>query len=190
MRISGGQFRGRVLSAPKGKDIRPTADKVRQAVFNSLLQYDLPRGAQVLDMFAGTGLLGLEALSRGAQFCTFLDKNSASIRCCEANIAGLGVQAQSSVITGDATKLGVRALNYLPANLAFFDPPYRQELVLPAMMAAVKHGWLAADALCVIEAEKDAAIYVPDVFTMVKRKLYGDTQIVMCRYGASPMTPP
>lgn len=184
MRITGGEYRGRIISVPKGKDIRPTSDKVRQAIFNSLLQYGLPEGAQVLDMFCGTGVLGLEALSRGAQFCTFIDKSPDSLRCAKANIKALGVEAQCKVIQKDSTRLGERALNYLPANLAFLDPPYRQELVLPALMAAVKHGWLAAGALCVIEAEKEHDVFVPDVFSMVARKKYGDTQIVTIRYGS------
>ncbi len=192
MRITGGQYRGRIINVPKGKDIRPTSDKVRQAVFNSLLQYGLPQDAQVLDMFCGTGVLGLEALSRGAQFCTFIDKDRNSVRCAEQDIAALDVNAQCKTICKDSTKLGERALNYLPANLAFLDPPYRQNLVLPALMSAVKQGWLAADALCVIEAETGTEIFVPEVFTMVKRKKYGDTQIVICRYGANPLssTPP
>ena len=183
MRITGGEYRGRIVNVPKGKDIRPTSDKVRQAVFNSLLQYGLPEGAQVLDLFCGTGVLGLEALSRGAQFCTFIDKSPDSLRCCKQNIKALGVEAQSKAIQKDATKLGERALNYLPANLAFIDPPYRQALVLPSLMEAIKQGWLAAGALCVIECEKDADIFVPDMFSLVRRKLYGDTQIVMCSYG-------
>lgn len=188
MRITGGEYRGRILNVPKGMDVRPTSDKVRQAVFNMLAPYDLPQGAQVLDLFCGTGALGLEALSRGAQFCTFIDKDQKSILCCKQNIEALGTKAQCKILKKDSTKLGEKALNYLPANLVFADPPYRQELVLPSLMTAVKHGWLAADALCVIETEKEANVFVPDVFTMVKRKKYGDTQIVICRYGVS--TPP
>ena len=188
MRITGGQYRGRIITVPKGKDIRPTSDKVRQAVFNSLLQHGLPDGAQVLDLFCGTGVLGLEALSRGAQFCTFIDKSPDSLRCCKQNVAALGLGAQCKVLHKDSTKLGEKALNYLPADLAFLDPPYRQDLVLPTLMSVVKHGWLAAGALCVIEAEKETEIFVPEVFSLVSRKKYGDTQIVVIRYGrtASP----
>lgn len=186
MRITGGQYRGRILHVPKGQDIRPTSDKVRQAIFNSLLQYGLPQDAQVLDMFAGSGVLGLEALSRGAQFCTFIDRDAKSIQCVKQNVATLGVGAQVKTIVKDSTKLAEKALNYLPANLAFLDPPYRQALVMPALDKAVKHGWLAADALCVIECEKDFKLYVPEVFSLVSRKEYGDTQVIVCRYGASP----
>lgn len=187
MRITGGHHRGRIISVPKGQDIRPTSDKVRQAIFNMLFQYGLPGGAQVLDMFCGTGVLGLEALSRGAQFCTLIDKSPDSLRCARQNIKALGYEAQCKVLQKDSTKLGERALNHIPANLAFLDPPYRQALALPALMAAVQHGWLAAGALCVIEAEKDADIFVPDVCSLVKRKTYGDTQIVICSYGAPPL---
>ncbi len=183
MRITGGEFRGRIISVPKGQDIRPTTDKVRQAVFNILLQYGLPEGAQALDMFCGTGVLGLEALSRGAQFCTFIDKSPDSLRCARQNIKALGLEAQSKTLQKDSTKLGEKALNFIPATLAFIDPPYRQALALPALMAAVEHGWLSAGALCVIECEKQADIFVPDVFSLVKRKTYGDTQIVICSYG-------
>ena len=183
MRIAGGEYRGRIINVPKGRDIRPTSDKVRQAVFNSLLQYGLPQDAQVLDLFCGTGVLGLEALSRGAQFCTFIDKSAESLRCARQNIDALKLGGKSKVIQRDATKLGEKALNFLPAGLVFLDPPYRQALVLPALMEAVKHGWLAAGALCVIECEKGADIYVPEVFALLKRRDYGDTQIIICRYG-------
>lgn len=188
MRITGGQYRGRVIAVPKGRDIRPTSDKVRQAIFNSLLQYGLPEGAQALDLFCGTGVLGLEALSRGAEYCTFIDKSPDSLRCARGNIKALGVEARCRVLQKDATKPGEKPLNLIPANLVFLDPPYRQELVLPALMAAVKHGWLAAGALCVIECEKDKDIFVPEVFSLIRRRLYGDTQIVLCCYGA--MMPP
>ncbi|MCB9990372.1 MAG: 16S rRNA (guanine(966)-N(2))-methyltransferase RsmD [Rhodospirillales bacterium] len=188
MRITGGQYRGRIIAVPKGKDIRPTSDKVRQAVFNSLLHYGLPDGAQVLDLFCGTGVLGLEALSRGAEYCAFNDKNADSLRCAQQNIKALGLEAQCRTMHKDAGKLGEKPLNLIPATLVFLDPPYRQALVLPALEAAAKHGWLAPGALCVIECEKEADIYVPPVFSLVKRRLYGDTQIVFCSYGA--MTPP
>lgn len=184
MRITGGEYRGRVINAPKGRDIRPTSDKVRLAVFNSLLQYGLPDGAQVLDMFCGTGVLGLEALSRGAEFCTFIDKSAESLRCARQNIDGLGAGARSKSMQKDATSLGDKPLNQIPANLAFLDPPYRQALVLPALSGAAKHGWLAAGALCVIECEKGADIFVPEVFSLVKRRLYGDTQILLVSYGS------
>ncbi len=183
MRITGGQWRGRQVSVPKGRDIRPTADKVRQAVFNSLQRYDLPQDAQVLDFFAGTGVLGLEALSRGAQFATFIDTSPAALECCRQNVAALGAEAQTKILKKDSTRLGDTALNYLPATLAFLDPPYRQGFVLPALMVAVKRGWLAAGALCVIECEKDETLYLPEVFALLKRRLYGDTQIVIARYG-------
>ncbi len=184
MRISGGEYRGRIIGVPKGQDIRPTSDKVRQAVFNSLLQYGLPDGAQVLDMFCGTGVLGLEALSRGAEFCTFIDKSPDSVRCAHQNIDALGVVARTRLMQKDSTKLGDKPLEQIPANLVFLDPPYRQALVLPALTNAAKQGWLAPGALCVIECEKEADIYVPEVFSLVKRRTYGDTQIIVCSYGS------
>ncbi len=188
MRINGGHYRGRKLIVPKGKDIRPTADKIRQAIFNSLLQYDLPRGAQVLDAFCGTGALGLEALSRGAEFCTFIDKSRDSLQCCQQNIKALGIEAQCKTINKDASKPSGKALDMIPATLAFIDPPYRQNLILPTLETMVKQGWLAVNAICVIEAEKQTDIFVPDVFSLLKKKNYGNTQIVFCRYGTS--TPP
>jgi len=183
MRITGGEYGGRIIAVPKGQDIRPTTDKVRQAIFNMLLQYGLPQDAQVLDLFCGTGVLGLEALSRGAQFCTFIDKSPESLRCARQNIKTLGLDARCKSLQKDSTKLGERALNYIPANLVFIDPPYRQALALPALMAATTHGWLAPGALCVIESEKETDLYVPEVLSLVKRKTYGDTQIVICSYG-------
>lgn len=188
MRITGGEHRGRILAVPAGQDVRPTTDKVRQAIFNMLLQYGLPEGAQVLDMFCGTGALGLEALSRGAEFCTFMDTGQKALDCAGRNIDTLKAAPRCRVMRQDATRLGQRPLNHIPATLAFLDPPYRKSLVLPALMAAVNHGWLAAGALCVIEAEKDTDVFVPEVFTLARRKLYGDTQIVLCVYGPQGTT--
>lgn len=185
MRITGGHYRGRKLIVPKGRDIRPTSDKVRQAVFNILLQYKLPRGAHVLDLFCGTGALGLEALSRGAEFCTFIDKSRESLHCCQQNIKALDVEAQCKIMNKNGENTSEKPANMIPVNLAFIDPPYRQSLVLPALESLVKNGWLAVNALCVIECEKDVQLYVPEIFTLIKRKTYGDTQIIICRYGTN-----
>lgn len=183
MRIAGGRFRGRVLGAPKGMEVRPTSDKIRQAVFNMLLQYGLPDGAQVLDMFCGTGALGLEAVSRGAEFCLFLDKNPQILACARRNAGMLGVEAQCAFMVRDSARLAVRGAGQIPANLVFLDPPYRQALALRGLNAAAAGGWLAPGAVCVIETEAEAELYVPEGFSFLRKREYGGTQVVLCAYG-------
>lgn len=189
MRITGGDFRGRKIGAPEGRAVRPTSDKVRQAVFNMLLKYGLPADAAVLDAFCGTGALGLEALSRGASSCVFIDSSRESLAACRANIESLGAGGRSLVLQRDAVKPGARReVDGVPAGLVFLDPPYRQGLAVPALAALAAGGWMAPSALCVAECEKGAPCAVagglPPGFSLLDSRSYGDTQVLTARYDA------
>jgi 16S rRNA (guanine966-N2)-methyltransferase len=173
MRITSGAYRGRILQVPDGSVVRPTSDKVRQAIFNMLLQYDLPADAVVVDGFAGSGALGLEALSRGARFVTFFDVLGASLAAVKTNIQTLGVGPVTRVVKGDVTKAGKRIAGVDPAHLVFLDPPYRKGLVIPALRALIAGGWAAEDGLIVVESELEWECPVP----VLDRRDYGDTAV-------------
>lgn len=185
MRVTGGRYKGRKLSVPRGQDIRPTTDKVRQAIFNILLSYDLPQGAVVLDAFCGTGALGIEALSRGAESCLFMDKRRESLACTSANIKAFVLdESVYRLLRKDSTKPGSRIDPLRPASLAFFDPPYRCDMVVPALENTANGGFLADAALCVIECEKQFRDSLPPSFTPLDRRIYGDIQLLIARYKA------
>ncbi len=179
MRIVSGIYGGRRLIVPKGRDIRPTSDKVRGAVFNMLRSRGAVEGAQVLDVFCGTGALGLEAISQGAAFCTFIDKNRDSLNLAKQNVTTLGAENESHFILKDAAKLGQRPEDIVPAALAFLDPPYKMNLVVPALAALHGGGWLAKGALLVIEAEKGFNEPFPPSFKIVDTRSYGETQVML-----------
>jgi 16S rRNA (guanine966-N2)-methyltransferase len=156
MRIVAGTWRGRVLVAPKGEATRPTADRVRQALFDMLLHapwggYEAVRGAEVLDAFAGTGALGLEALSRGAARAHFIERDRAALAALRANVAALG--AAAVVHAGDA----LHPPPGVACGLVFLDPPYGQGLVERALAALAAAGWIAAGALVVAETGREEA---------------------------------
>src|SRR5206468_838844 len=142
MRIVGGRLRGRTLTAPKSRAIRPTTDRLRQALFNVLAHaYGDPiSGARVLDLFAGTGALGLEALSRGAAFALFVDNGAEARALLRENVAALGLGGATRIFRRDATKLGA-AHPLEPFSLTFLDPPYGQGLAEKALAAARAGGW-------------------------------------------------
>jgi 16S rRNA (guanine966-N2)-methyltransferase len=166
MRIVAGTWRGRALQAPPGDTTRPTADRVRQALFDMLLHApwggrDAIEGAHVLDVFAGTGALGLEALSRGAAFATFIEQDRAALAALRANIATLRAADRTAVLAGDAlaTK-GLAAapsttLSGAPCALVFLDPPYGADLVPRALAHLTAGGWIAPGALIVAETARD-----------------------------------
>lgn len=182
MRITGGHHRGRKLDAPKGSAVRPTADKVRLALFNILLKYGLPDGAAVLDIFCGTGALGLDALSRGASSCVFVDSSNDSLSSCRANIATLKLHGCAHVLRRDAAKIGVPIPAIAPAALAFLDPPYRKDLIMPALCALHENGWLSEGAVIVAESEKELSPALPENFALLESRDYGDTRITIARY--------
>lgn len=178
MRIVAGVHRSRNLMAPKGQDIRPTSDKVRQAIFNALQHRGAVADAVVLDAFAGSGALGLEALSQGAQHCVFMDMARESLRLSEDNARYLKETPRCTFLLGDTLAPGARPAAISPITLLFLDPPYRYDLVPDAFEALVKKGWLAEDCVIVAEAEKAADLSaLPGVPTF--NKLYGDTRVVI-----------
>ena len=154
MRIVGGDFRGRGLAVPGGDVTRPTADRVRQATFDMLRHADWAEGAlegTVLDAFAGTGALGLEALSRGASRAVFIERDRMALACVRANIEACRMQTQALVVPGDATRPPAAREGWSSAGLVFLDPPYGAGLVAPALAALAAKGWIAPAVLVVAE---------------------------------------
>ena len=182
MRIVGGRLSGRALVAPKSRTIRPTADRLREALFNILVHgYGDPiDGARVLDLFAGTGALGIEALSRGAAFTLFVDDGAEARALLRENVAALGLGGTSRIFRRDATKLGpVHPLE--PFTLGFLDPPYGQGLAEKALASARDGGWFTPDALIVVEEATKANFVAPDGFAETERRRYDDTEFVFLR---------
>ncbi|MET0925000.1 MAG: 16S rRNA (guanine(966)-N(2))-methyltransferase RsmD [Xanthobacteraceae bacterium] len=182
MRIVGGRLRGRALEGPKSQAIRPTADRLRESLFNILVHaYGNPVvDARVLDLFAGTGALGFEALSRGAAFVLFVDDGAEARALLRGNAEALGAGGATKVYRRDATKLGpVSPLE--PFSLAFLDPPYRKGLAEQALAAVRGGGWLAPGALAVVEEAADAGFKAPEGFEELERRRYDDTEFVFLR---------
>jgi 16S rRNA (guanine966-N2)-methyltransferase len=186
MRIVGGQFRGRTLATPKSLAVRPTADRLREAMFNILVHaYGDPiAGARVLDLFAGTGALGLEALSRGAAFALFIDDVAEARALIRENVEALGLGGMSRIFRRDATKLGA-AHPVEPFSLVFLDPPYRQGLAEKALVSAQAGGWLTPDALIVVEEAAAAGFKAPASFEESERRRYDDTEVVFLRLASA-----
>ena len=182
MRIVGGEFRGRALTAPSGRQTRPTADRLRQTIFDILAHGhgDVLKGARVLDLFAGTGALGLEALSRGAGFALFVEEAVAARGAIRANIEALGLTGRTRVFRRDATRLGPAA-TVQPFGLVFADPPYGKGLGERALAAALSGGWLVPGALIVLEEAASAEIAPLPGFDPIDTRRAGDTQIVFMR---------
>lgn len=177
MRIIGGQHRGTTLASVGKGDaaahLRPTPDRVRESLFNVLMGHGMPRGARVLDLFAGTGALGFEALSRGAEHVTFVDNGRAALALIRENMTKLRRDADVSVLSCTVEKIPVAQM---PCTLVFLDPPYGQGLAAPAVQAAQAQGWIAQDALIVVE---DNAPQLIAGFDQVDLRRYGDTHITL-----------
>jgi 16S rRNA (guanine966-N2)-methyltransferase len=187
MRIVGGRLRGRALAAPTTQAIRPTADRLRESLFNILIHgYGDPvSDARVLDLFAGTGALGLEAMSRGAAFALFVDDAAAARALIRQNVEALGLGGVTRLFRRDATKLGpVHPVE--PFSLAFLDPPYGQGLAEKALASARDGGWLKPEALVVVEEATDAVFTPPDGFAELQRRRYDETEFVFLRLVNSP----
>jgi 16S rRNA (guanine966-N2)-methyltransferase len=185
MRIVGGSLRGRALAAPKSTAIRPTADRLRESLFNILAHAygDAIAGARVLDLFAGTGALGIEAASRGAAFALFVDERAEARALLRENIAALGLGGTTRIFRRDATKLGP-AHPLEPFTLAFLDPPYGMGLAEKALISARDGGWLAPDALIIVEEATKAHFTAPDGFREVERRRYDETEFIFLRFGS------
>ncbi len=186
MRITGGAYRGRLLASPKDKTIRPTSDKVRAAIFNILAARGLIDSARVLDAFCGTGALGLEALSRNAFCCTFMDKNRDSLGLAKANFAALKIDAQHYFTLADATRPGARPDAVPAASLIFLDPPYDRNLIPQALPALAAGGWMEDGAHIIVESEKAfAAAALPPGYDVLMERAYGDTKIMLLQKGGA-----
>jgi len=182
MRIVGGALRGRPLATPKSQAIRPTADRLRESLFNILAHAyaDPASGARVLDLFAGTGALGIEAVSRGAAFALFVDEAAEARALLRENLTTLGLGGVTRIFRRDATKLGV-ADPVEPFALAFLDPPYGKDLAAKALASARGGGWLAPAALIVVEEAVKSAFVAPEGFAELERRAYDDTEFVFLR---------
>ena len=180
MRIVGGEFSGRKLVAPKGTVSRPTTDRTREALFNILAHrddFDLD-GARVIDLFAGSGALGFEALSRGAAWCLFVETDASARGAIRDNVEALGLFGCTRIHRRSATSLGVKPAGVGPAfTLAFLDPPYGKDLAPPALATLRDGGWLAENALIVIEQAKQEVAATQTGFEEIDRRTYADTQI-------------
>jgi 16S rRNA (guanine966-N2)-methyltransferase len=182
MRVVGGRLRGRTIASPKTNAIRPTADRLREALFNILVHAygDPVSGARVLDLFAGTGAFGFEALSRGAAFALFVDDGAEARALLRENVTTLGLGGSSKIFRRDATKLGP-AHPLEPFSVAFLDPPYGQGLTEKALISAHAGGWLAPEALVVVEEATKSAFAAPGGFAQLERRIYDDTEFVILR---------
>jgi 16S rRNA (guanine966-N2)-methyltransferase len=182
MRIVGGELKGRVLVGPASNTIRPTSDRLRETIFNILAHgYGDPvLGARVLDLFAGTGAMGIEALSRGACAALLVDKSAEGLALIRANLTSLGLADQAQTLRRDATRLGAPAPGE-PFSLAFLDPPYGKGLVRPTLEALHQGHWLAREALVVVEELKGAELPLPDGFCLIEARCYAETQLVLLR---------
>ena len=182
MRVVGGRFKGRPLVGPRSSAIRPTSDRMRESLFNILTHsYGLPEDStRVLDLFAGTGALGLEALSRGAASALFLETGVEGRAIIRQNIEALGLTGIARIFRRDATKPGT-AGTIEAFDLVFCDPPYRRGLGERALAAARGGGWLKPQALCILEEAADAEIAVPEGFELLDRRAAGETQMLFLR---------
>jgi 16S rRNA (guanine966-N2)-methyltransferase len=187
MRIVSGTLRGRAIASPEHEGLRPTSDRVRESLFNILAHgiddFALP-GARVIDLFAGTGALGLEAISRGAAFCLFVDNEADARALIRNNIEAFGLTGVTRIFRRDATDLGP-AGTVAPFTLAFLDPPYGRGLSERALTALADGHWLMPGAIAVLEERVSVDIALPPAFAELDRRTYGDTQILIARYAAA-----
>jgi 16S rRNA (guanine966-N2)-methyltransferase len=185
MRIVAGAWRGRRLAAPPGEATRPTSDRARQAIFDVITHTPFAgraalHDARVLDAFAGTGAMGLEALSRGAAQASFIEQDRAALSALRANIAACRAEGQATVLAADALH-PPRAP--LPATLVFLDPPYGQGLLIPALAALGQAGWVATGALVVAEIGADEAAPELPGMTLLDARSWGAAKVLFLRAG-------
>lgn len=180
MRITAGALKGRPLLVPEGLQIRPTSDKVRQAVFNVLENRDFGQdfaieNARVLDLFAGSGALGIEALSRGASYAILIDQAALSRAALRGNVEAMGLTGRTKIWRRDACDLGRNLSEAF--DLIFLDPPYRKNMLAPALASLHAGRWLQSNSILVAESARDENIPSTDNYALVDERLYGDTRI-------------
>ena len=192
MRIVGGRHRGRQLAVPEGLAVRPTADRTRESLFNILTQGRLAgdkpggavAGAHVLDAFAGSGALGLEALSREAAHVTFLEEQSTALTVLKRNVEALAAEGQATILRGDVLHPPRPGPSSAPADLVLMDPPYNQGFAEPALRALSSAGWIAEGALVTVELMKSEPFEPPEGFEPIDERVYGKARIaILCRGG-------
>ena len=180
MRIVGGRLKGRTLSAPQSRAIRPTSERLRESIFD-ILEHRFPgqiEGARVVDLFAGTGALAIEALSRGARFALFVDNGAEARALLRGNVEALALGGVTRIWRADATSLGSAPAGG-PFALGFLDPPYGKGLAGPALASLLAGGWLEPNALCVIEEDAKVDIGAPIGLALIDERIYGDTKIAI-----------
>lgn len=183
MRIVGGRLGGRSLRSPAGRATRPTSDRVRESIFNVLAHgiegFEM-EGARVLDLFAGSGALGLEALSRGAKFALFVEEDAGARGVIRENADALGLIGQSKIWRRDATRLGPCAPTP-PFDLVLADPPYRKGMGEKALASLLKGGWISPRAVVVLEEAEDSEVETPGGLERIDRRHWGETQALFYR---------
>jgi 16S rRNA (guanine966-N2)-methyltransferase len=184
MRIVGGRLRGRLLQAPASRAIRPTSERLRESIFDILIHRHggVVDGARVVDLFAGSGALGIEALSRGAKFALFVDNAAEARALLRANIEALALGGVTRIWRADATVLG-RAPSGLPFTLAFLDPPYEKGLAEPALAGLVEGRWLAPGAVVVVEESAKTELRPPAPLRVLDERSYGETKVAFLTLG-------
>jgi 16S rRNA (guanine966-N2)-methyltransferase len=190
MRIVSGRHRGLTLNAPEGLATRPTSDRVREALFNILVHGDFDGfkldGARVLDLFAGSGALGLEALSRGARYVLFVEDAAPARASIHVNVESMQATGHTRIYRRDATALGPCPANAGGAfNLVFADPPYLKGLIEPALESALGGGWIAPGAILVLESSLADPPKLAAPFMPLDARSYGETLVTFARLSAS-----
>jgi 16S rRNA (guanine966-N2)-methyltransferase len=183
VRIIGGKHRGQRLIAPAGRSTRPTSDRVRESVFNILAHRASIEGSRVLDLFAGSGALGFEALSRGARFCLFVENDAEARAVIRRNADALGVTGMCKIWRRDAAQLGDGAPQ-VSFDLVFIDPPYGKDLGSAAIASLLQGQWLAQNAMIVLEESTRSVVEIPPQLQLVDSREYGDTKVIFCRASA------
>ncbi|WP_423416253.1 16S rRNA (guanine(966)-N(2))-methyltransferase RsmD [Hyphomicrobium sp. B1] len=187
MRVVAGRFRGRALQAPDDMSIRPTSDRVRESVFNILTHgiegFSL-NGARVIDLFAGTGALGIEAVSRGAAYCLFVEDAPDARALIRKNVEAMGLTGETRIFRRDATDLGP-AGNMEPYELAFLDPPYGKGLGEKALAGLAEGKWLTPGAICMLEERAGTDVVIPAAFELLDTRTYGDTDVRFLKFAAT-----
>ncbi len=188
MRIIAGRHRGRRIAAPAGRAVRPTAERAREALFDMLAHGGLAAGggavledARVLDAFAGSGALGLEALSRGAAHASFMDRDPAALKAARANVEALGERGRATLYLADAAEPPEAEA---PADIVLMDPPYGSGLAAPALAALAARGWIARGTLAVVELPARGAPFDPPPgFAAVRERRYGAARLVFLSFS-------
>ena len=194
MKIAGGKYRGKNIEARPDRTLRPTSGRIREAIFNILKpgrfrkdahfiaddNPDLVEDRRVVDIFCGTGALGIEALSRGASHCTFIDQNPRTLAMAEANISHIGEKDNARFLRSDSTELPRAPM---PCDLAFIDPPYNQNLAIPGLLSLKESGWLSPGAIIILEHGKQDDPQEVEGFTLLDTRLHDKTRITVMQYS-------